>query len=263
MIDNIFSLKNKTIVITGGAGHLGKAMSEALAAFGANLFIVGYDEDKNKKYAMNLKDKYKLDVCIGGNIDLKDEDSIKIQLANIIDKTGKIDILINNAAFSCAGKVENMTNDDWCKGIDGTINGVFRVTKYTLQQMIKQQYGNIINIASMYGMVAPDSRIYGNSGFNNPANYGAGKAAIIQFTKYLATTYGNKNIRANSISPGPFPSCEVQKNKEFIKNLSSKNPLGRIGRPEDLQGIIVLLASDASSYLTGQNIAVDGGWTAW
>ena len=115
----------------------------------------------------------------------------------------------------------------------------------------------------MYGMVAPDMSIYGDSGQNNPANYGAGKAAIIQFTKYLASVYGARGIRANAVSPGPFPNPEVQKDQRFIGELCRKNPMHRIGRPEDLQGIIVFLASDASRYVNGQNIAVDGGWTAW
>ncbi|MEC2746408.1 SDR family oxidoreductase, partial [Bacillus cereus] len=98
---------------------------------------------------------------------------------------------------------------------------------------------------------------------NNPPNYGAGKAAIIQFTRYLACHYGLKGIRANSISPGPFPNTEVQKNKEFIRNLKKKTALGRIGNPQELQGLIVFLASNASSYVTGQNICIDGGWTSW
>lgn len=259
----MFDLKGKTVVITGGTGNLGSAMSDALAAFNANLFVLGTNLEKNKQHASLLKNKYSLDTCFGGAMDIRSEESIKNSFATIIDTTGQIDVLINNAAFSRDGAVDKMGNEDWCAGIDGTINGVFRVSKCALNYMLERKKGNIINIASMYGMVAPNPEIYGDTGFDNPANYGVGKAAIIQFSKYIAATYGRKGIRANSISPGPFPSCEVQENKWFINNLASKTPLGRIGEPQDLQGIIVLLASDASSYLTGQNIAVDGGWTSW
>jgi NAD(P)-dependent dehydrogenase (short-subunit alcohol dehydrogenase family) len=130
--------------------------------------------------------------------------------------------------------------------------------------MKEQQKGSIVNIASMYGVVAPDPELYqGDVSLNNPANYGAGKAAIIQFTKYTAAYYAKYGIRANSISPGSFPNPKVQQNASFIKRLSAKSMLGRVGQPQELQGVVILLASDASSYITGQNICVDGGWTAW
>ncbi|WP_116777677.1 SDR family oxidoreductase, partial [Bacillus thuringiensis] len=181
----------------------------------------------------------------------------------IYNSDNKIDILINNAYFGAGKTIEEMTESEWETGIDGSINNVFRVTKKALQYMLPKNKGNIINISSMYGVVSPDPSIYGDSGFNNPPNYGAGKAAIIQFTRYLACHYGLKGIRANSISPGPFPNTEVQKNKEFIRNLKKKTALGRIGNPQELQGLIVFLASNASSYVTGQNICIDGGWTSW
>lgn len=262
-LDKMFSLKDKTIIITGGTGHLGKAMSEALAAYEANLFIVGSSDKKNREYAIVLKNKYALNICEGLQMNIDDEKSIHNTFEYINRKTGSINVLINNAAYSKAGRVEDIPDSDWCKGIDGTINGVFRTTKAVLKYMVPQKNGNIINIASMYGMVAPDPMVYGDSGYDNPANYGAGKAAVIQFTKYIATTYGNMGIKANAISPGPFPNHKVQENQQFIKNLSRRTPLGRIGRPEDLQGIIVYLSSNASNYITGQNVAIDGGWTAW
>jgi len=259
----LFDLKGKTVLITGGAGHLGSSISEGLAAFGANIFVLGQDEAKNKSFANSLKQEYALSVCEGLHFDVADSLSIEKNLEYIYEQTGSIDVLINNAAYSSAGKVEAISEDDWCRGIDGTINSVFRVTKGVLKYMIPARNGNIINIASMYGMVAPDPSIYGDSGEDNPANYGAGKAAVIQFTKYIAATYGKLGIRANTISPGAFPCAQVQTNKEFVKNLCAKNPMGRIGKPEDLQGLIIYLSSDSSGYMTGQNIAVDGGWTAW
>ncbi len=262
--NRIFDLSGKTIIITGGSGYLGSAMSDALAAFGANLFILGHDFKKNQLYADLLKQKYSLKICESCIFDIDDDTIIRNSFNTIKEKTGKIDVLINNAAYTTGpSALHNCSYEEWKKGIDGTINGVFRVTHQVLPHMMEQHNGNIINIASMYGMVSPNMEIYGKSGENNPANYGAGKAAIIQFTKYIACVYAMHGIRSNAISPGPFPSSEVQTDSGFINALKKKTPLNRIGKPEELQGIIVYLSSDSSSFTTGQNIAVDGGWTAW
>lgn len=263
MIQEIFDLHEKTVVVTGGSGHLGSGMSEALAAFGANLFIIGSNLEKNREKANELKNQYGLSVCEGMAADIRDESAIQHAIDHVLESTGRIDVLVNNAAYGCMRKLEDYTYAEWCAGIDGTINSVFRVTQIVLRHMLKAKQGNIINVSSMYGIVAPDMGIYGDSGQNNPANYGAGKAAIIQFTKYLAAVYAEVGIRANVISPGPFPNRQVQKDKRFIDELCKKNPMHRIGTPEDLQGIIVFLASDASRYINGQNIAIDGGWTIW
>ena len=128
--------------------------------------------------------------------------------------------------------------------------------------MEKNKFGSIINISSMYGMVSPDPSIYGSSGHNNPPNYGAGKAAIIQFTRYTACHLAKKGIRVNSVSPGPFPKPDVT-DMRFISNLKKKTPMGRLGQPHEIKGVIVFLASQSSSFVTGTNISVDGGWTAW
>lgn len=262
-INDLFSLKDKTVIITGGAGHLGHAMSEALAASGANLFILGHNSEKNMKFAKDIKTNYKNDICLAIQYDLDDDDSIKRAIGQVMATTGKIDVLVNNSAYSCSKPLHEYEYDEWQKGIDGTLNGVFRMTKQVLPVMMRQNSGSIINIGSMYGMVAPNMEIYGDSGQNNPANYGAGKAAIIQLTRYIASVYAKYGIRANAISPGPFPNPNVQQDRRFVGELCKKNPMGCIGQPEDLQGIVIYLASDASKYTNGQNIAVDGGWTAW
>ena len=261
-ISQLFDLQGKTAIVTGGAGHLGSAISEGLLQAGADVFIASRNEVRCMELAKTLKEKTGGN-CYGICLDIGNEDKIKQCFADIYKTTAHIDILVNNASYGQAGKVEQITEKDWQEGIDGTINGVFRCTKQVLPYMIRQKNGVLINIASMYGVVSPDPAIYGDSGFDNPANYGAGKAAIIQFTRYLACHYGRWSIRANSVSPGAFPDNNVQKNDAFIEELSAKNPLKRIGRPDELKGVIVFLASQASSYLTGQNICVDGGWTAW
>lgn len=261
-INKLFDLTGKTVVITGGAGYLGRAISEGIAEASAAVYIVSSNEKKCKKFAEELSKKYST-CCRGMNLNISNESSVKDCFFNIVKETGKIDILINNASFGVSGKTESMSESDWLKGLDGTINGVFRCTKNVLPIMIAQNTGVIINVSSMYGMVSPNPDIYGNSGLNNPPNYGAGKAAINQFTRYIACHYGKYGIRANSVSPGPFPNKEAQKNKVFIDQLKAKNPLGKIGEPDDLKGVMIFLASSASGYITGETICVDGGWTAW
>ncbi|WP_096189352.1 SDR family NAD(P)-dependent oxidoreductase [Evansella halocellulosilytica] len=261
-VNEWFHLNGKTAIVTGGAGHIGTALSEALAEAGANVYIVSRNEEKCQSLANKLT-RHSKGKIIGKGVDISDEQSIQSCIREIISDNQSIDILVNNAHFGSAGEVTTLTDEEWNYSIEGTINSVFRCTKAVLPNMVEQQNGTVINISSMYGVVSPDPRIYGDSGLNNPPNYGAGKAAIIQFTKYIACHYGNQGIRANSISPGAFPNHEVQENQEFIQRLQEKNPLGRIGTPEDLKGVTVFLASRASDYVTGQNVCVDGGWTAW
>ncbi|QZY56312.1 SDR family oxidoreductase [Crassaminicella profunda] len=262
LLKELLDLKGKTIFITGGSGYLGSSMCEGLAEFHANLIIGSRNYEKNKKFTKELNKKY-------GNInrpiylDISNSRNIDNVITNIINEFGRIDVLINNASCGTGRDLLKMNEEEWKQGIDGTVNGVYRCIKAVLPHMIKQESSKIINIASMYGVVSPDVSIYENNDYYNPGNYGAGKAAIIQFTKYIACVYGKYGIRANSISPGPFPKTKIQENKVFKERLENKVPLGRIGNPEDLKGIILLLASDASNYITGTNIMVDGGWTAW
>lgn len=262
-IKNMFDLTGKTVAVTGGAGYLGAGISEALVAFGAELYLLGHDAGKVRRECARLREKYDGVTCESVAFDLRDKDSVHSAVDAVMQMARKIDVLINNAAYGCPKPLHKYEEEDWVEGIDGTINGVFRMTREILPIMLEQGSGNIINIASMYGMVAPNMEIYGDSGQNNPANYGAGKAAIIQFTKYIACVYAEKGIRANAVSPGPFPNPDVQKDVRFVHALESKTPMHRIGTPEDLQGVMVYLASDASRYTNGQNIAVDGGWTSW
>ena len=258
----VFSLKGRVAVVTGGAGYLGVAMSEALAEAGASVFVASRDEHKCKRLAEELAARFGVSAA-GASLDVRSPEHIGRCFSRAESEMGRIDILVNNASFSPRNGIETISEEQWLEGIDGTVNGVFRCTQRVLPYMERQGAGAIINISSMYGVVSPDPRIYGDSGLDNPPNYGAGKAAIIQFTRYAACHLASKHIRVNAVSPGPFPNLRVQTNRWFVENLERKVPLGRIGNPTDLKGVVVFLASDASSYITGQNIVVDGGWTVW
>ena len=261
-LKKLLNLTGKVILITGGAGHLGTGMCEALAEFGATVYIGDVNMENAEKLADRLTNTYK-NSNFPLNIDISDNSDISTKIKQIVDRHGKIDVLINNAYYGSGGDILSMEEEGWLKGIDGSINSVFRCSKIALEYMIKQKAGIIINTASMYGMVAPNVEIYKNNNYYNPGNYGAGKAAVIQFTKYVAAVYGKDGIQCNSIAPGPFPSPPVQENTEFVEDLKKKNPLNKIGKPDDLKGIMVLLASDASKFINGANFVVDGGWTIW
>lgn len=260
---NIFDLTGRTALITGGAGHLGSAMSEALAAYGASVIIASRDGDRCAALASELSGKFGTP-CEGIRLDISNTESVKEELEVLMSVHGRLDVLVNNAAYSVAGYFEDLDEETWTRAIDGTVNATFRMCSAVIPHMIQQGGGSIVNIASMYGIVSPRPSLYrGEVRFNNPAPYGAGKAGVIQLTRYLAGYYGPKGIRCNCISPGPFPSSSVQETTWFADNLAASTMLGRIGKPRELVGSLLLLASDAGSYITGQNIVVDGGWTAW
>lgn len=261
-VKKMYDLSGNIAVVTGGAGYLGQSISEGLAEAGATVYICSRNIEKCNRIASEIKEKTNLKIKIKF-LDILSKESISKCFESIFQEEGRIDILVNNAASFKGNKLEDISDEDWIFGIEGSINGVFRTTKIVAPLMEKNHYGSIINISSIYGLVSPDPSIYGKSGFDNPPNYGAGKAAIIQFSRFAAVHLAKKSIRVNSISPGSFPKPEVQKNKEFIKNLEEKIPLGRIGKPDELKGGIVFLASKASEYVTGSNIVIDGGWTSW
>jgi NAD(P)-dependent dehydrogenase (short-subunit alcohol dehydrogenase family) len=255
-----FNLKNKVVLITGGYGYLGKAITESLVYHGAKVYVLG--RDKVKFSQVFDKNKYLNNTLLFEYCDVSDTKSIKLCFKNIFDSNKKIDVLINNAFYSKGQSPETMTDEEWITGIDGTLNSVFKCIREILPYMKKKATGKIINVSSMYGVVAPEFEIYDDFPiFLNPPHYGAAKAGIIQLTKYYASYLGRNGINVNCVSPGPFPSHNVQSNKKFVAELSKKTCLNRIGVPEDLAGSFVFLASDAANFITGQNIIVDGGWT--
>jgi gluconate 5-dehydrogenase len=254
-----FDLSNKVILITGGYGFLGKAITESLAYHGAIIYVLGRDGNKFKEcFGEYVKDG-KIKFC---SCDISKATDISAAFKKVEKVEERIDVLINNAFYSKGQSPENMTDEEWSYGLEGSLTSMFKGIREIIPYLKKNNGGKIINVSSMYGMVAPDFEVYRNHpNFLNPPHYGAAKAGVIQLTKYYASYLGRFNINVNAVTPGPFPSNEVKKSQDFVESLSEKTCLGRIGLPEDLGGAFVFLASNASDYVTGQNIVVDGGWT--
>jgi gluconate 5-dehydrogenase len=261
-LQDLLALKGRIAFVPGGAGYLGQAICETLAELGANLYIASRSKDRCVNFAKLLTEKYSIK-AIGATLDITCIESIRENVNNCINEFGKIDILINDAWSGNKNTFESISIEDWNYDVNVCLNGVFYTIKEVEAYLHKTQ-GVILNIASMYGYVAPDYRLYDGKKYANPPSYGAAKAGIIQLTKYLASFFADKKIRVNAISPGAFPFKSTQEeNKEFIKRLADKSIVGRIGEPDDLKGAVALLCSDASKYMTGQNICVDGGWAIW
>ena len=250
-------VKDKVIAITGGYGYLGSAISLGLTRHGAQVIVLGRSEEKFIEKFSNREKNQKITFL---ECDISSERSLAQAFKKIQEQTGKLDCLINNAFYLRGQSPDSMSGDDFTFGLEGCLTSIFLSIKQAMPYLKKG--ASIINLGSMYGIVAPDFRIYDEfPNFLNPPHYGAAKAGVVQLTKYYASYLGAKGIRVNAVSPGPFPSISVQENREFIESLNERTLLGRIGQPEELAGIFVYLASQASSYVTGQNFVIDGGWT--
>jgi len=264
-IKELFDLTGRVAIVTGGAGQLGFPMSQSLAELGAHVVIASRNVDNcREKAAAISKDNPE---AIGLKLDVTQEDSIEEMTASVMEHFGRIDILVNNALTGKRAGVEDMTLEDWEFSLRGGLTSVFLCSQIVGREMVKRKRGVIVNIASIYGIVAPDQGIYGKSGLNSPPNYAAVKGGVVQLTRYLATYWAKDNIRVNAITPGGFynpmfketlPDYDV-----FLKNYCRKTPLGRMAEPEDIKGAIAYLASDASNYVTGANLVLDGGFTVW
>jgi NAD(P)-dependent dehydrogenase (short-subunit alcohol dehydrogenase family) len=263
-VNEFFSLNFKVAIVTGGSGLYGKPISLALAEAGATVIIASRDTTKCIEYAKELAEQgYK---AHGYFLDLSDEESIKALITKIIATHGSIDILVNNAVSRQGFKnLDDVTKEEWESAQNINSTGLMLITQAVIKQMCIQQSGNIINIGSIQGTVGPHFPVYGNTGMTSPVNYTYDKWGMVGFTKWIANYYGKYNIRANCISPGGYgPGITNSKEiEEFKINYKGLTPLGRFANDDDIKGPIVFLASEASAYITGHNLLVDGGWTSW
>ncbi|MTZ15520.1 SDR family oxidoreductase [Pseudomonas sp. JL972] len=259
-----FSLKGKTALVTGAAGYLGSAMSVALADAGAHVILNVRSGARGEPLLRTIE-------AFGGSAELLELDvSDEVAVQDYFTQNGPsaLHVLVNNAYKGMGGTIETSSADDYLASYQVSLVAAHNMLKCALPALrcAVQQTGDasVINIASMYGVVSPDHRVYESPADTNPPFYGATKAALVQWSKYAACEFGLEGIRVNAISPGPFPSSSVQESApEFVGKLASKVPMGRIGQACEIAGPILFLASAASSFVNGVNLSVDGGWTAW
>lgn len=260
-LEELFDLKGRVIIITGALGLLGTELGEAFADCGSHVVVVDLDSSGCEKRAAvltNTKTK-----ALGLAVDITQKDAVERMVEAVVNEFGKVDVLINNAQFKSAkffAPFEDFPLKDWEGVMTVNLTAVFLCSQAVGKQMLKQGKGNIINLASTYGVVAPDHRLYIGTTLGCPAVYSASKGGVIMLTKYLATYWADKGIRVNAVTPhGIYNNHEEQ----FVKNFSFRSPLGRLCERKEVTGAVLYLASDASSYVTGSNLIVDGGWTAW
>ena len=268
---NLFDLSGKVAVVTGGAGIQGTRITRGLAAFGAKVAVVDVDGPAATSLAGDIADEYGTET-LGIACDVASPDDVAAMVERVCEAWGGIDVLHNNAAGKTDdldaffAPFEEFSLKTWRDIMAVNIDGMFLVAQSVGKRMVEQgRGGSIIQTASTYGVVGPDKRIYAGSHYlgreiNTPAVYSASKAAVIGLTRYLATYWADHGIRVNTLTPGGIESGQ---NETFQSNYASRVPLGRMAHRDEMVGAVIYLASDASSYMTGHNLIVDGGWTAW
>lgn len=258
----LFRLDGKVAVVTGGAGHLGRAMSAALAELGAHVVIASRGVEKCEVFAEELRQKGFSASAMG--MDLSDETSCKKAVDHMVADHGRIDVLVNNSYSFLEKRIDEISSEEFMATLNISVAGTFRLSQLVSLVMRNNGGGSVINLASMYGLVGSYPEMYKGLPACISPSYHAAKGGIVQLTRYLAVYWAEFGIRVNSISPGTFPKDTLRKdNPEFLRRLEEKVPLKRVGRPVELKGAVALLASEAGSYMTGTNLVVDGGWTAW
>lgn len=274
-LKNLFNLGGKVIVITGGTGLLGKKHAEAIAAYGGIPVILDLNEKEAVKFANLINDKYGID-AIGYAVDITDENQIIANASKIIKKYKKIDGLINNAANNPKvesnsdedfSRLENFPLDTWSQDLAVGLTGAYLCSKhYGTLISNNPDGGAIVNISSDLGLMAPDQRLYRKAGVTEnkqpvkPVTYSVVKSGLIGLTRYLATYWSERNVRCNAMCPGGVENSQPE---EFLVDVSSRIPMNRLAQPNEYQSTLIWMLSDASSYLNGAIIAVDGGRTAW
>lgn len=274
-INKLFDLSGRVAIITGGAGLLGLKHAEAIAEAGGCPVLVDIDEKRAIEKARKISEDYHVDSA-GVKTDITNKAEVEALLDTVLKRFGQIDILINNAANDPKVKAnnenkvwsrfENFSLENWNKDIAVGLTGAFLCTQIIGSEMAKRKGGVILNISSDLGLIGPDQRIYSKDGLSDEeqpvklVSYPVIKSALIGLTRYTATYWADKNIRVNAICPG---GVQTDQPKDFLEKLSYRIPMGRMARKDEYKGAILFLISDASSYMTGAVLSVDGGRTCW
>jgi NAD(P)-dependent dehydrogenase (short-subunit alcohol dehydrogenase family) len=266
----LFDLSDQVAFVTGASGILGSTYANALAEYGANVVLVDLNGESLERQAQDLRGAYGRPVMTLA-LDVSRADAVANAVALVEDSFGPISILLNNAASKGSdlsaffAPTEAYSIETWREIMSVNVDGVFLVAREIGTRMAKRGSGSIVNIASIYGVVGPDQRIYEGSRYmdmaiNTPAVYAASKAGVVGLTRYLATLWGDRGVRVNTLTPG---GVESGQNDIFRDRYAARTPLGRMARRDEMVGAVLYLASPASSYVTGHNLVVDGGWSVW
>jgi len=264
-ISELMSLKGRVAVITGGAGHIGAAMAEALAELGANTVILDISMEACLPVCERISREYAVETMPLA-VNLAQEEHIRVVPDEVVKKFGRLDILVNCAAFVGTSNLqgwitpfEEQSVDTWKQALDVNLTAPFLLTQACSATLKRSGHGSVINVASIYGILGPDMCLYEGTSMGNSAAYAASKGGLLQLTRWLATVL-SPDVRVNAITPGGVRRGQPEM---FHKKYVEKTPLKRMALEEDLKGAIIYLASDLSSYVTGQNIIIDGGYTVW
>ncbi len=268
-----FSMQGRTAIVTGGAGLLGRQFTLALAQAGAKVVVADLNTAAAQAHAQTLSDQGYLAIGVGVNITAPDSAKAMVQAA--LDFGGRLDVLVNSAAMDPKFDPQNQSTQNanafesyplksWQDALDVNLTGMFLACQAAAEPMVAQNYGVFINICSTYGLVGPDQRIYERPGQTSrqfkPVYYSVTKAGVLGLTHYLATYYAGTKIRANALTPGGVFNNH---DEVFLKAYTARTVMGRMAEQDEMSGALLFLASEASSYMTGGNVVVDGGWTAW
>lgn len=259
-VSELFDLSGQVVLITGAGGHLGSAMARALAEAGASVIATSRDVDKAAAIAARLPSPTGAVHC-GAALDHLDTDALPERFAHAVQQTGKVDILVNNGHAADGHDWTSVTAEDFNRQLSNA-TGYFLLSRlFRDHVVVRQAPGSIVMLGSMYGVVASYPDAYEGVCPASPVAYHALKGGIIQMTRHLSAYWAADDVRVNCLSPGPFPSDKAP--AEMVARLEQKLPFKRMGQAHELKGAIVFLASRASSFMTGQNLIIDGGWTAW
>jgi NAD(P)-dependent dehydrogenase (short-subunit alcohol dehydrogenase family) len=257
-----FDLQGRVAMITGACGFLGREHCDALAESGARVVVVDVDAAACSRVAEELAARRGVAVLAVAT-DITDRDAVQSLTRRVLERFGRIDVLVNNAQLQLASswvEFEELAVEDWRRILDVNLTGTFLCCQAVGAHMRRERRGSIINFGSIYGMIGPDFRVYDGTPFTTAAVYSASKAGIYGLTRYLATHYGPHNVRVNAVTPGGIFNGHKD---PFLGAYNERVPMRRMGEARELRGVMQFLASDASTYVTGQNIPVDGGRTAW